>query len=69
MTSDYDRSPFDLVLPEEVLYNSIVLYKTIVSVPSCKEVDSLTFFCDCQEADDSFEYRFIIYSKLRRQSW
>lgn len=69
VTSDYDRSPFDLILPEEVLYDSVMMTKMIISVPSCRVVDSLDFFVDCQKADDLFEYRFMIYCKLRQQSW
>ena len=66
---NFDKTPFDLVLLEEVLYECMFLNKSVFAVPSLDEETVSSLYSKIQAEDTLFSYKFVVYCKLREEGW
>ena len=65
----FDKSPYNLVLLEEVVYECVKNKKTVFSSPSCQEIEPFSILQEFQEEDSLFINKEIAYCKLREEGW
>ena len=69
MNESFDKTPYNLVLLEDVLYNCMFLNKTVFTVPSMNEETVSSFYSMIQADDSLFSYKYAVYCKLREEGW